>query len=84
MMNNNVFCDKFFNREFVNQEYYQQCQEHIRQYQNEQDKEIQNVVKAVHDLCEAFKKLDSQHQQKAFYLSLDEMARELRWSNDQH
>ena len=43
-------------------------------YQQEQSNEVRNVVKAVHDLCEAYKKLDPQHQQEAFYAALAEFA----------
>ena len=50
-------------------------------YQQEQSNEVRNVVKAVHDLCEAYKKLDPQHQQQAFALALNEMAREFGWNN---
>ena len=51
----------------------------ILKYQQEQDKEVANVVKAVRDLCEANKKLDTEHQRKAFYMTLAVMAREFGW-----
>ena len=77
----NQFYNQFFNQQYVNPDYYRQSQEQIVQYQQEQSKEVQNVVKAVHDLCEAYKKLDPQHQQQAFYLALAEMAKESGWNN---
>ena len=79
-MYNNQFYNQFFNKQYVNPDYYRQSQEQITQYQQEQSKEVQNVVKAVHDLCDAYKKLDPQHQQQAFYLALAEMARESGWN----
>ena len=79
-MNSNPFYNHFFNQQYVNPDYYRQSQEQIIQYQQEQSKEVQNVVKAVHDLCDAYKKLDPQHQQQAFYLALAEMARESGWN----
>lgn len=51
-MNSNPFYNQFFNQQYVNPDYYRQSQEQIIQYQQEQSKEVQNVVKAVHDLCE--------------------------------
>ena len=79
-MNNNPFYNQFFNQQYVNSDYYRQKQEQIMQYQQEQNMEVMHVVKAVHDLCEASKKLDSQYQHQAFYLALAEMAREFRWN----
>jgi len=80
-MNSNPFYNQFFNQQYVNPDYYRQSQEQIIHYQQEQSKEVQNVVKAVHDLCDAYKKLDPQHQQQAFYLALAEMAKESGWSS---
>ena len=79
-MNGNPFYNQFINQQYVNPDYYRQSQEQIIQYQQEQSKEVQNVVKAVHDLCDAYKKFDPQHQQQAFYLALAEMARESGWN----
>ena len=80
-MYNNQFNDQFFNQQYVNPNYYYQNQEQIIKYQQEQNKEVANVVKAVHDLCEASKKLDSQHQEQAFLLALAEMSRVFGWNN---
>lgn len=77
----NQFYNQFFNQQYVTPDYYCQSQNQIAQYQQEQSKEVQNVAKAVHDLCEAYKKLDSQHQQQAFYIALAEMANDLGWNN---
>lgn len=41
--------------------------------------EVADVVKTVHDLCKAYHKLDSEHQQQAFCLAMAEMAKELGW-----
>ena len=51
----------------------------IEKYNYEQNKEVINAVKAMHDLCEAVKKLDGQHQQTAFYACLAQMAKEMNW-----
>lgn len=80
-MNSNPFYNQFFNQQYVNPDYYRQSQEQIIQYQQEQSKEVLNVVNAVHDLCDACKKLDSQYQQQAFYLALAEMAKESGWNS---
>ena len=80
-MNSNPFYNQFFNQQYVNPDYYRKSQEQIIQYQQEQSKEVLNVVKAVHDLCDAYKKLDPQHQQQAFYLALAEMAKESGWNS---
>ena len=79
-MNYNQFYNQFFNPQYVNPDYYHQNQEQIVKYQQEQNKEVQNVAKAVHDLCEAYKKLDPQHQQEAFNAALAEMAIEFGWN----
>lgn len=76
---NNLFYNQFFNPQFVSPEYYQQIQSQLAQYQLDQSKEVANVVKAVRDLCQAYKKLDPQHQQQAFYLALAEVAKESGW-----
>ena len=77
---NNKFNAQFYNPQYVTPAYYAQVQNQITQYQIEQNQEVCNVVKAVHDLCEATKKLDPQHQQQAFYLALAEMAKESGWN----
>lgn len=77
---NNQFNAQFYNPQYVTPDYYAQVQHQIAQYQFEQNQEVCNVVKAVHDLCEATKKLDAQHQQQAFYLALAEMAKEFGWN----
>lgn len=77
----NLFYDRFFNLQYVNSDYYHQNQEQIAQYEQKQSEEVQNVVKAVHDLCTAVKKLDPQHQQQAFGAALAQMALEFGWNN---
>lgn len=68
-----------FNPQYVNIEYYRQIEQ--RQYETKQNEEIANAVKAIHDLCEAVKQLDNQHQEIAFYACLAEIAKELKWQN---
>ena len=51
---------------------------HSKHIQNT-SREVINAVKAMHDLCEAVKKLDGQHQQTAFYACLAQMAKEMNW-----
>lgn len=78
---NDLFYTQFFNPQYMNSSYYWQNQEQIVYYQQEQSKEVCNVAKAVHDLCEAYKKLDPQHQQQAFFIALAEVANEFGWNN---
>ena len=73
------FNNQMFNPQYVNKQYYNSVREEIAKYNYEQNKEVANAVKAMHDLCEAVKKLDSQHQQTAFYACLAEMANEFNW-----
>lgn len=73
----NTFYDQMFNPQYVNLEYYHQIEQW--QYEAKQDKEITKAVKAIHDLCEAVKQLDNQHQQIAFSACLAEMAKEFNW-----
>ena len=80
-MNNNLFHDQFFNQQYVTPGYYYQIQDQVARYQQSQTKEVENVVKAVHDLCEAYQKLDPEHQQQAFFLAVGEMALILGWNN---
>ena len=80
-MNNNQFYNQFFNPQYMNQDYYIRNQEQIFRYQQEQTQEVANVVKAARDLCKAYKKLDPQYQQQAFFLALAEMAQEYGWNN---
>ena len=73
------FNEQMFNPNTVNQQYYDSVKAQIEQYNRSQDKEILNAVKAIHDLCDAVKKLDSAHQQAAFYACLQQMAIEMNW-----
>lgn len=75
------FYNKMFNPEYVNQAYYNQMQQQMAQHQFEQDKEVLNAVKAFHDMLDAVRKLDEQHQQKAFALCLNEIAKIQNWNN---
>lgn len=61
------FNDRFCNPQYVNQYYYLQQQEYIRQMK--QDLEVQKAAKAARDLCRAVKNMDEQHQQHAFWLA---------------
>ena len=73
------FYNKMFNPNYVNQAYYNQMQQQMAHYQFEQDKEVLNAVKACHDMLEAVKKLDAQHQQQVFALCLAEIAKTMGW-----
>ena len=79
----NQFYDQMFNPAYVNQSFYQSIpSQTMRQYQQDQNAEVQKAVKAIHDLCEAVNKLDAEHQQQAFYACLAVIAEELRWKNE--
>ena len=73
----NTFYNQMFNPQYVNLQYYRQIE--LLQYEAKQNEEIVKAVNAIHDLCEAVKKLDDHHQQIAFSACLAEMAREFNW-----
>lgn len=49
------FNNQMFNPQYVNQQYYNSIRAEIEKYNYEQNKEVINAVKAMHDLCEAVK-----------------------------
>ena len=75
------FDNRMFNPNYVNPDYYRQMQAHIerQRYEAEQNREIANAVKAVHDLCVAVRNMDPRHQEQEFYACLAEIARENNW-----
>lgn len=77
----NQFYDQMFNPTYVNQSFYQSIpSQTMWQYQQDQNAEVQKVVKAIYDLCEAVNKLDAEHQQQAFCVCLGIIAAELGWA----
>ena len=77
----NLFYDQMFNSTYVNPSFYQSIPpQTMRQYQQDQNAEVQKAVKATRDLCEAVNKLDVEHQQQAFYACLMVLAGELGWN----
>ena len=50
------------------------------QYQQNQNAEVVKAMKATHDLIEAARKLDPEHQQQAFCVCLGIIAAELGWA----
>lgn len=72
------FNEMMFNHEFVNPTYYQQMQAQMA-YQESQEKEVINAAKACREMCQAAKKLDEQHQQKAFLACLNVLGAEYGW-----
>ncbi len=73
------FNDQMFNPSTVNPCNYQAVRGQIPQLLGNQDIEVMNAVKAVHELCQAVKKLDESHQRTAFLLCLDQMATDFNW-----
>ena len=73
------FNNQMFNPQTVNPQYYHSIQHQIPSYGSNQDLEVAKAVKAIHDLCEAVKKMDESHQQAAFYFCLNQMATDLNW-----
>lgn len=73
------FNNQMFNPATVNPLYYNAMKAQMAQYNWEQNKEVVNATKAIHDLCEAVKKLDADHQQIAFYACLNQMAIDMNW-----
>ncbi len=77
--NNNSFYGNIFNQEYVSQSNYIQLQNEIARYRANQNNEVAKAVKAMHDLCEAVKNMDAEHQQQATALCLAEIAQEFGW-----
>ena len=73
------FNEQMFNPNTVNPINYYHIKMQINQITGDQDKEVVKAVKAIHDLCEAVKKMDGAHQQTAFLLCLQQMAVEFNW-----
>ena len=61
----NPLYDQIFNQQYVNPNYLLQLQQ--QQYRAEQELEIGKAVKALHDYCEAARKIAPEYQQQAFW-----------------
>lgn len=59
----NPLYEQMFNRQYVNEEYLQTMQQ---QYHYEQQKEIEKAVKAIHDYCDATRKIAPEYRNEAF------------------
>ena len=66
-----------FNPQYVNPDYYNQIRQF--EYKQKQDKKVKDAINAMHDLCDAVKDMDQEHQQQAFLGCLGVMAEELHW-----
>lgn len=73
------FYNQMFNPQYVNPTYYHQVMNQMAQYDYQQNAEVVKVVNAFHDLLEAAKKLDDQHQKTAFLACLAEFERQKQW-----
>lgn len=73
------FNQQMFNPNTVNPQYYQSIRNQIMTYEANQNLEVTKAVKAIHDLCEAVKKMDEPYQREAFGLCLQQMAVEFHW-----
>lgn len=73
------YYEQLFNPQYVNYQNYNTFVKQMQQYSFEQNKEIANAVKAIHDYFESMKKLDYKHQQIANQLCLIEIAKALNW-----
>ena len=73
----NPLYDQIFNQRYVNQTYLQQLQQ--QQYHAEQQIEIAKAIKALHDYCDAARKIAPEYRQQAFCVCaaaiLEEMGR---------
>ena len=63
--NMNPLYEQMFNDQYVNEQFLRNMQQ---QYQLQQQTEIQKAVKAIHDYCEAARKISPEYQQEAFRL----------------
>lgn len=60
----NPLYDQIFNQQCVNEAYLKQLQ--IQQYHAEQQQEIAKAVRALHDYCDAARRIAPEYQQQAF------------------
>ncbi len=60
----NPLYDQIFNQQYVNEAYLHQLQ--IQRYHAEQQQEIAKAVKALHDYCDAARRIAPEYQQQAF------------------
>lgn len=60
----NPLYNQIFNQQYVNQNYLKNIQ---LQHDAEQQYEIAKAVKALHDYCDAAKKITPEYQQQAFW-----------------
>lgn len=74
---NSYFNNMMFNPQYVNPDYYNQIRQF--EYKQNQDKKVKDAINAMHDLCDAVKDMDQEHQQQAFLGCLGVMAEELHW-----
>lgn len=75
---NSYFNNMMFNPQYVNADYYNQMRQF--EYNQNQDKKVRDTMKAMHDLCDAVKDMDQNHQQQAFWGGcLGVMAEEFHW-----
>ena len=72
----NPLYDQIFNQQYVNPDYLQQLQ---LQHHKQQQQEIAKAVKALHDYCDAARKIAPEYRQQAFCVCaaaiLEEMGR---------
>ena len=70
----NPLYDQFFNPQYANVDYLRQCQ---RQHEAEQQREILNAVKAIHDYFDAARKITPEYEQVAFISCIAAVVEEL-------
>lgn len=74
---NSYFNNMMFYPQYVNADYYNQIRQF--EYNQNQDKKVRDAIKAMHDLCDAVKDMDQEHQQQTFLGCLGVMAEEFNW-----
>lgn len=74
---NSYFNNMMFNPQYVNADYYNQIRQF--EYNQNQDKKVRDAIKEMHDLCDAVKDMDQNHQQQVFFGCLGVMAEEFHW-----
>ena len=67
----------YYNPNYFNQQTYAQIQAQI--YEQSQQKEVFNAVKAYKDLLDAIEKLDPAHQETAARCCLFELGKRMNW-----
>ena len=72
----------YYNPQCFNQQTYNEFQQQVQQHQHSQNKEVGKAFHAYKDFLDAYRKLDSAHQQELFFYCLSDFASRNHWQNN--